>query len=130
MSKGQELPDMNFIRREIPIVDVARELGIRVAGRNAAHCWRVGAHQNRDRGPSLSFHRNRAKCHVCDVDSMSVIDLVIKHQEFEPSSALREATVWICAHWSVPTIAKNTKLSRPERWSTSPVGLSSFPLER
>lgn len=120
---------MNFIRREIPIADVAKELGIRVAGRTA-HCWRVGAHQNGDRSPSLSFSRNRAKCHVCDVDSMSTIDLVIKYQELEPSTALSQATDWICAHWTVPTIAKNAKLSRPERWSTSPIGLSSFPLER
>jgi hypothetical protein len=61
---------------------------------------------------------------------MSVIDLVMRHEEFEPSTALRRATDWICARWPVPTIARNAKLSRPERWSTSPVGLSSFPLER
>jgi hypothetical protein len=60
---------------------------------------------------------------------MSVIDLVIKHQELEPSRGLKEATDWICAHWNVPTIAKNAKLSRPQRWASSPVGLSSFPLE-
>jgi hypothetical protein len=120
---------MNFIRRQVPIADVARALGIRVAGRNVAHCWRVGSHQNGDRTPSLSFYRNRAKCHGCDTDSMSTIDLVIKHQELDSRSALREATAWICARWPVPTIAKNTKLSRPERWATSPVGLSSFPLE-
>jgi hypothetical protein len=123
------LPDMSFIR-QIPIQDVARELGIRVAGRNAAHCWRVGAHQNGDRTPSLSFHRNRAKCFVCDADALSPLDLVIRHEEFEPSIALKQAVDWICARWTVPTIAKNAKLSRPERWSTSPVGLSSFPLER
>jgi len=29
--------------------------GIRIAGRNVAHCWRVGAHQNGDRTASLSF---------------------------------------------------------------------------
>lgn len=130
MRKGQELPDMTFIRREVPIVDVAKELGIRIAGRSVAHCWRVGTHQNGDRTPSMSFSRNRAKCHVCDAGSMSVIDLVIQHEEFEPSTALRQATDWICARWPIPTITKNTKLSRPERWSTSPVGLSSFPLER
>jgi hypothetical protein len=129
MRERQTLPDMTFIRREIPIADVARELGVRVAGRSVAHCWRVGAHQNGDRTPSLSFRRNRAKCYVCDPDSMSVIDLVIKHHEFEPGRGLREATDWICAHWTVPTIAKNAKLSRQQRWSTSPVGFSSFPLE-
>jgi hypothetical protein len=60
---------------------------------------------------------------------MSVIDLVIRYQELEPSHALREATAWLCARWTVPTVAKNTKLARRERWATSPVGRSSFPLE-
>jgi hypothetical protein len=118
------LPDMTFIRREIRILDVAVALGIRIAGRNTAHCWRDG-HKNGDRTPSLSLHRNRAKCFVCDVDSLSVIDLVLKHQE----CSLHEAVAWICGRWTVPTIAKNRKLSRPERWKTSPVGFSAFPLE-
>src|SRR5208283_841462 len=121
---GGSLPDMTFIRRQIPIVDVATALGIRVAGRNAAHCWRDG-HKNGDRTPSLSLHRNRAKCFVCDGDSLSTIDLVIRHQK----CSLHEAVAWICGRWTVPTIAKNQKLSRPERWKTSPVGFSAFPLE-
>jgi hypothetical protein len=126
MSERQTLPDMTFIRREIPIADVARELGIRVAGSNAAHCWRVGAHQNGDRTPSMGFNkRNRARCYVCDAGAMSVIDLVIAYKE----CSLKEATAWFCARWPVPTIAKNTKLARRERWATSPVGYSSFPLE-
>lgn len=126
MRERQTLPDMTFIRREIPIADVARELGIRVTGRNAAHCWRVGAHQNGDRAPSISFSkRNRAKCFVCDVDSKSPIDLVMIYQE----CSLKEAVEWLCARWTIPSIAKNTKLARRERWATSPVGLSSFPLE-
>lgn len=119
------LPDMKYINREIPIVDVATSLGIRVGGKSA-HCWRVGAHRSGDRSPSLSFHRNRAKCFVCDADSMSVIDLVLKHQ----ACSLRHAIAWICERWTVPTIAKHHKLSRPERWKTSPVGVSSFPLEQ
>lgn len=125
MRERQRLPDMTFIRREIPIADVARELGIRVAGANTAHCWREG-HQNGDRTPSMSFSkRNRAKCQVCDPDSKSPIDLVIAYQE----CSLKEAVTWLCARWPVPTIAKNTKLARRERWATSPVGFSAFPLE-
>jgi len=126
MRERQTLPDMTFIRREIPIADVAGELGIRVAGRTTAHCWRVGAHQNGDRTPSMSFRRNRAKCHVCDVDSKSPIDLVIAYQE----CSLKEAVDWLCARWTVPTISKNSKLARSERWASSPVGVSSFPLEQ
>jgi hypothetical protein len=126
MRRATELPDMNYIRRKIPIADVAKELGIRVAGRTAAHCWRSG-HQNGDRTPSMSFSkRNRAKCYVCDVDSKSPIDLVIAYQE----CSLKEAVDWLCVRWTIPTIAKNTKLSRRERWATSPVGHSSFPLEQ
>ncbi len=129
MAQRESLPNMNFIRREIPIADVAEALGIRVTGRNGAHCWRVGAHQNGDRTASMSFHRNRVQCHVCDPRAMSTIDLVIKFQELDPSRGLKEATEWICARWSVPMIPKNVKLARRERWATSPVGRSSFPLE-
>jgi hypothetical protein len=124
MRERHSLPDMTFIRREIPIAEVARALGIRVAGSNAAHCWRDG-HQNGDRTPSMSFRRNRAKCHVCDADSKSTIDLVIAHQ----ACGLKEAVDWLCARWTVPAVAKNTKLARRERWATSAVGYSSFPLE-
>jgi hypothetical protein len=127
MGRGRdELPDMAFIRREIPIIDVATSLGIRVAGRNVAHCWRVGAHRHGDQTPSVSFHRNRAKCHVCDVDALSPIDLVINYND----CSLHEAVAWICERWTVPSIAKNKKLSRPERWQTSRVGISAFPLEK
>jgi hypothetical protein len=129
MGERQTLPDMTFIRRKIPIAEVAKELGIRVAGATTAHCWRDG-HQHGDRTPSMSFNRrNRARCFVCDGDWMSVIDLVIRFQELDPSSALRQATAWLCARWPVPTVAKNTKLARSERWAASPFGLSSFPLE-
>ena len=82
---------------DIPLMEdvhlaVLRDAKIRVAGRNTAHCWRDG-HRNGDRSPSLSLHRNRARCFVCDADSLSTIDLVIAYRE----CSLREATAWICA---------------------------------
>ena len=102
---------MTYIRREIPIVDVATALGIRIAGRNAAHCWRDG-HKNGDRTPSLSLHRNRAKCFVCDADSLSTIDLVIKREQ----CSLHEAVAWICADdGQSKRLPRTEKLSRPER---------------
>jgi len=119
------LPDLSHIRRNIPIADVLRELGVRLASPKSAHCWRTDRHQNGDRSPSISIWQNKVKCHVCDGGSMSVIDLVIKYR----GCSLREAVAWICGQWTVPTIPKNQKLSRPERWKGSPVGLSSFPLE-
>jgi hypothetical protein len=118
------LPDMEYMRKAIPIIEVADELGIRRSGASLAHCWREG-HQHGDRSPSMSFHKNRAKCFVCDAGSLSTIDLIMKHGECSLADAVR----WIEARWDVPRIAKNKKLSRPERWGTVPVGLANFPLE-
>jgi hypothetical protein len=118
------LPDMEFMRKTIPITEVADKLGIRRAGTSLAHCWREG-HQHGDRSPSMSFHKNRAKCHVCDAAPLSTIDLVMKHQE----CSLSAAASWLCGNFSVPMIGKNKKLVRPERWASVPVGLAYFPLE-
>jgi DNA-binding transcriptional regulator YhcF (GntR family) len=125
MRKARELPDMDFMRREISIHDVATALGIRTAGRSAAHCWRVGQHQNGDRSPSVSFFKNRAKCHVCDCRGLSVIDLVMAYN----GCTLAEAVVWITARFEVPVVAKGAKVSRPERWQPSRAGIAHFPLE-
>ena len=125
MAKSRDiLPDMEFMRREVPITEVADKLGIRRAGANLAHCWREG-HQHGDRSPSVSFQKNRLKCHVCDPAPLSTIDLVMVHQE----CSLRDASNWLCANFDVPTIGKNKKLARPERWHSVPVGLANFPLE-
>jgi hypothetical protein len=68
--------DLGYIRRHIPITEIARELDIEIFG-SRARCWRPRAHQNGDRTPSVSFYRNRFKCHCCDERSGSVIDLVV-----------------------------------------------------
>jgi hypothetical protein len=119
------LPDMNYIRREVPVIDVAKGLDLRIAGKNSAHCWRLERHRHGDRTPSLSFYRNRAKCHVCDPRALSTIDLVMVHE----NCSLPQAVTWICARWEVPLIPKHAKLVRTERWYAGRVGASSFPLE-
>lgn len=121
----EQLPDLKFMRQEIPIFDVATALGIKHGGRGVAHCWRVGAHKNADRTPSLSFSHNRAKCFRCDPAPLSTIDLVMTHEE----CSLRDAVNWLCARFDVPTIEKNRKLLRPERWHPGRVGIAQFPLE-
>lgn len=62
------IPDIEFIKRHVPIADVARALDIRVASNTAAHCWRPDAHEHGDRTPSVWFSRrsNKGKCFVCD----------------------------------------------------------------
>ncbi len=59
-------------------------------------------------------------------DSMSTLDLVMAYQQY----SLLEAARWICARWDVPRIGRHTKVARPERWRTNPVGTSNLqPLE-
>lgn len=119
------LPDMEFIRSKIRIADVATGLGLKLSGRNAAHCWRTERHQNGDRTASISFRRNKATCYVCDARPLSTLDLVIAHEGF----GLLDATCWICARWNVPNLAKGKKLIRSERWRSGRVGVSHFPFE-
>jgi hypothetical protein len=124
MGRTRELPDLNYIRRDIPIFDVAKGLGIKLAGKNTARCWR-DAHQNGDRTPSISFHKNCAKCHVCDVGLLSTVDLVMMHENCDFAQAVR----WITARWDVPALPPNTKLRRPQRWSAGRIGVAHFPVE-
>jgi hypothetical protein len=125
MGTPRQLPDMAFMRSEIQIFEVVKALGIKTAGQRAAHCWRVEHHKNGDRTPSLSFFKNRARCHVCDPRALSTIDLVAIHE----NCSLSQAVGWICARWDVPTIPKNAKAVRPQRWNSGRVGVSIFPLE-
>ena len=118
-------PDMAFIRERIPIAEVATLLGLQLASRNTARCWRVEQHKNGDRTPSISFRRNRAKCFVCDPRSLSNIDLVAVHQGCD----LMGAVSWICVRFPVPNIPKGRKLIRSERWYAGRVGASRFPFE-
>lgn len=118
------LPDMSFIRSRIPIWQVAQALGLRASGKTA-HCWRPG-HQHGDRTASISFRKNCATCYVCDVRSLSTLDLVMAHEE----CGLLEAARWICARWDVPTVQKGKKSVHPERWRSSErVGTARFPFE-
>jgi hypothetical protein len=119
------IPDMQFIRSKILIAEVATGLGLKLSGRNAAHCWRIEHHQNGDRTASISFRRNKATCYVCDTRPLSTLDLVSAHEGF----GLLDATRWICARWDVPNIAKGKKLIRSERWRSGRVGVSHFPFE-
>jgi hypothetical protein len=125
MRKERSLPDMKFMRSQIPISDVATVLGVRTAGRSTAHCWRVGQHQNGDRTASVSFFKNRAKCHVCDSRALSTIDLVATYHGY----SLAEAVAWIRSRFEVPLVAKGAKVSRPERWTPGRAGVAHFPLE-
>lgn len=102
------IPDIQFIKKHVPIADVARALDIRVLG-NAAHCWRPESHEHGDRTPSVWFSRksNKGKCMVCDRFTWSNIDLVQSVIGCDTAAAVN----WIAERFNVPRIPKR----RPRR---------------
>jgi hypothetical protein len=107
------IPDFEHIRRRVPIREVARDLGLAVAG-NMIRCWRPESHQHGDRTPSVGLHirKNTAKCFVCDSRPLSTIDLVMNVRRVQ----LLEAVRWIAACHSIPTIPKGKHLESKQRW--------------
>ena len=99
---------------KIPIIGLARELGLNVSGYRA-HCSRTENHRNGDANPSLSFQKktNRGMCFVCDQHTWSTIDLVMLYRGCER----REAVSWITARFSVPPLPKGAHIEDREAWS-------------
>lgn len=108
------VPDFQWIRRNVPIVEVAQRLELYVQG-TMARCWRPDQHQHADRTPSVGLHprRNVAKCFVCDIKPLSPIDLAMSVLGAE----LAPAVAWITQRWAVPTIAKGKHLNPTQRWA-------------
>jgi hypothetical protein len=107
-------PDLEYIKTEILITTIARDLGLCVNGYKA-RCWRSENHRNGDSDPSVGFQKgkNRYRCFVCDAHSGSNIDLVMAVL----GVAIREALGWICERYDVPVVPKGRRLLSPERWS-------------
>jgi len=101
-------PDISWMKKHVPIMGVARALGLTVRHRKAK-CWRAEKHRHGDASPSLSFFekRNRCRCFVCDMrGGHSNIDLVMGVLGCDLPAAVR----WIAERFSVP----NIKVGRPE----------------
>src|SRR5437016_2006553 len=100
-------PDISWMKKHVPILDVARALGLRIH-RGKAQCWRVENHRHGDVDPSLSFHekRNRCRCFVCDMKGgHSNVDLVMGALGCELGAAVQ----WIAERFTVPSV----KVGRP-----------------
>ena len=107
------LPDMEYMRKQIPIQDVAQALGLSVSGK-AAHCWRADSHHHGDAHPSIWFtSKNRGRCQVCDSVAWSGIDLVMMVKGI----GLVEAARWIADRFPVRNIAKGKHLAERQRWT-------------
>jgi hypothetical protein len=100
-------PDISWLKKNVPVLGVARALGLTIR-RRKAKCWRVEKHRHGDLDPSLSFFekRNRCRCFVCDMrGGHSNIDLVMGVLGCDLGSAVQ----WIAERFTVP----NIKVGRP-----------------
>lgn len=122
------LPDLAWIRRNVPIQDVARDLDLRVI-HNRARCWRAENHANADQDPSIRFlcRSNRARCFVCDLrGGFSNIDLVIGVLGCD----LPTAVAWICERFVVPEAKPGRPVgSRSKLQPQIRIGVSGSDLE-
>lgn len=118
--------DLGYIRREIPIEEVAAHLCIERFG-TMYRCFRPEAHQNGDRTPSMGKARtNRVKCFVCDPKPLSTLDLVMK----VCNCKLHDAVEWIRCRFDVPATPKGKHIDHPSRWSERErIGTSASSLE-
>ena len=113
-SNRSSYPDIRFIRKNVPIQDVAVELGLRVNGHYRGHCWRMDSHRNADSDPSIGFDRkkNRGCCFVCDMHDWSNVDLVA----MVLTCSIREAVEWIASRFPVPTIPRRKHIVKRRGW--------------
>lgn len=107
------IPDLKFINRKIPIIDVARALGLEV-GANNVHCWRRELHHNGDRTASVGIRaaNNTLKCFGCDIGPLGPADLVMEVLEMKNPG---EAARWIAQRFNVPELPAGKNLVQPDR---------------
>ncbi|WP_263369110.1 hypothetical protein [Edaphobacter dinghuensis] len=111
---NSSIPDLQYIRENVSIIAVARELGLTVNGYRA-RCWRTENHRNGDADPSMAFRKkqNTGRCFICDPRTWSNIDLVMLVRDCK----LREAIAWITDRFPVPSLPKGAHIKKRESWS-------------
>jgi hypothetical protein len=114
-STQSEIPNMQYINRQLPITRVAVALDLKLDGGNRIHCWHPERHKNGDRTASVGIRssNNTVKCFACDSRPMGSIDLVMDVLELE---SVGDAALWSAARFEVPTIPAGKRLEDPDRW--------------
>lgn len=95
-------PDIAWIKKNVPILEVGKALGLRIR-HNCAKCWRPENHTHGDANPSLHFYErgNRVRCFVCDMrGGHSNLDLVMGVLGVE----LVPAMSWVAERFPVPNV--------------------------
>jgi hypothetical protein len=97
------MPDMKFINRQVPILEVARELGLEVRGRKAT------CPECKKKRLTFSVKLNCWRCWNCDPNGKrkTVIDLVMFILNVEAFNAV----AWISERWNV---ASQVQVERSE----------------
>jgi hypothetical protein len=108
------VPDLRYINRKIPIIDVARALDLRIGANGNIHCWRPERHQHGDRTASVGIRRtnNTVKCFGCGAGPMGPVDLVMTVLGLKnPGLAAR----WVSEHFDVPDLPPGMHVVQPRR---------------
>jgi hypothetical protein len=100
---------MKYINRKVPIVEVARALGLRLDDAGKIHCWYPDRHQHGDRTASVGIRasNNTVKCFGCDSKPMGPIDMVMDVLGVGPA----DAALWIAERFTVPSIPARKRLA-------------------
>ncbi|OQX71067.1 hypothetical protein B6D52_02720 [Candidatus Parcubacteria bacterium 4484_255] len=90
MLKDTRKIDLDKLKQSIPIMDLAKSLGLEIKGRQA-RCYNSQAHKNNDKHFSLGLDttRNRYKCFACG-EQGSIIDLYKQVKGLKLSQAIKE----------------------------------------
>ena len=109
-----QIPDLQWINREVPIAEVARHLDLSFDGSTKIHCWHPERHQHGDRTASVGIKRkgNRVKCFGCASKPLGPVDLVI---DVLGLNSPADAALWIAERFCVHHIPKGKHLKQSAR---------------
>lgn len=109
------LLDFKFINR-IPIVDVARKIGIQVTDDSKITCWRAVEHERGRSAFVRVLKSNKVVCDACDTYPMSVLEMV-QDCGFD---SLTEAAECVAAFYEVPRKPRGSHLNNPLAETVAP----------
>ena len=90
MINNRQKIDLNRLKEALPIMELAKTLGLDIRGKQA-RCYNAQAHSHNDRNFSLGLdtNRNRYKCFACGKQG-SIIDLYKEVRGLELNQAIKE----------------------------------------
>jgi hypothetical protein len=113
MSAVSGIPNMAWINRNVPVLEVARTLQLEIADQGRIRCWHPDHHENRDRTASVGIRKvnNTVKCfgNGCGVGPFGPIDFV---KDVLSLRSPHEAAIWIAERFVVPYLRPRAHLPK------------------